>query len=125
MLRSSLINHAPPLFGKGPEEDVVFGSRVRLARNLAAYPFPGRAGNGELAMVLNEARAACSEPSPHGPLRCVNIWELENIDRHWFVEQHVVSPALVAVPLHRGVAYREDGLISIMINEEDHVRLQA
>jgi protein arginine kinase len=125
MLKSSLINQAPPLFGKGPEEDVVFGSRVRLARNLAAYPFPGRAGNGELLMALNEVRAACSEPSPLGPLKWCNLWEIEPNIRHWFVEQHVVSPALVSHPLHRGVAYREDGLISVMINEEDHLRLQA
>lgn len=125
MLKSSLVDHAPPLFGKGPEEDVVFASRVRLARNLVAYPFPGRAGSGELSMVLDEVRETCTEESPVGPLRTVNIWELETIDRNWFVEQHVVSPALVAHPLHRGVAYREDGLISIMINEEDHLRLQA
>jgi protein arginine kinase len=125
MLKSSLVHHAPPLFGKGPEEDVVFASRVRFARNLAGYPFPGRAGSGELSLVLEDVRATCLQDSPAGPLRCVNIWELEQVDRHWFVEQHVVSPALVAHPLHRGVAYREDGLISIMINEEDHVRLQA
>src|SRR5688500_11546128 len=111
MLKSSLIHHAPPLFGKGPEEDVVFASRLRLARNLSAYPFPGRAGNGEMFGALNEIRAACSGETLLGPLRCVNIWEIDPIDRHWFVEQHVVSPALVAHPLHRGVAYREDGLI--------------
>ncbi|MBW3625018.1 MAG: protein arginine kinase [Armatimonadetes bacterium] len=125
MLKSNLVHQAPPLFGKGPEEDVVFASRVRLARNLAAYPFPGRAGSGELSMVLDAVRETCAEESPVGPLRTVNIWELEIIDRNWFVEQFVISPALVAHPLHRGVSYREDGLISIMINEEDHLRLQA
>jgi protein arginine kinase len=78
-----------------------------------------------MSMVLDEVREVCAQESPAGPLRCVNIWELEQVDRHWFVEQHVVSPALVSHPLHRGVAYREDGLVSIMINEEDHIRLQA
>ena len=125
VMKSSLLHHAPPLFGKGPEEDVVFASRTRFARNLVAFPFPGRAGNGELAQVFEAVAAACEPETPLGPLRLVKIWELEANDRHWFVEQHVVSPALVTHPLHRGVAYREDGLVSVMINEEDHVRLQA
>ncbi len=125
MPTTSFISHAPPLFGKGPEDDVVFASRVRLARNLAAYPFPGKTGSGELQMVWNEVQATCVTDSPAGPLRCVNVWELEPVDRRWLVEQHVISPALVAHPVHRGVAYRQDGLVSVMVNEEDHLRIQA
>ena len=107
----------------GPQAGIVLSTRVRLARNLQA-PFPSRLSPAGLKRVLSEAfdAAAC------GPLKGAayfKLADLDETDRAFLVERHLVSPALAAHPSHRGVVVGEKETLAAMVNEEDHLRLAA
>lgn len=112
--------------GTGPESDIVIGSRVRLARNLFQNPFPSIADRDARAAVLAEAKKAIVDPVDE--LKDFELFEMSDVrtvDRHLLVEKHLVSPALIRDTKHKAVVLRKDESVSIMINEEDHFRIQA
>lgn len=112
----------------GEAGDIVVSSRVRLARNLQGYPFPGRASTEDRARVLETVRAALGELAGAAD---VELWEMGDLDlreRDLLLERHVVSRELVGEsepPAHAGLALWVDETAGLMINEEDHIRLQA
>ena len=113
------------LRGSGPESDIVISSRIRLARNLAAFPFTNRAGSGqksEIEALLRE-RVAKLELEPK--LGYVNVPTLSSLDRQFLVERQLISRELAAADGPRGVALGPQETVSLMINEEDHLRLQV
>ena len=114
------------LRGTGPEADVVVSTRIRLARNLANAPFTTRATPAQKAETearLREAIAALDLPAP---LTYVNVAQLAAIDRQLLVERQLISRELAGVlDGPRGVAFDDREAISIMINEEDQLRLQS
>lgn len=113
------------LRGNGPESDIVVSSRIRLARNLTTYPFTSRATPAqkrELEAILSE-RVIKADLSP-GALY-LNLNELSGIERMLLVERHLISRELCGGEGDRGVAFTADEVISVMINEEDHLRIQA
>ncbi|HEY8486236.1 MAG TPA: protein arginine kinase [Limnochordales bacterium] len=111
----------------GPESDVVLGSRIRLARNLKDIPFPGVASDGQLKQVLEQVRKALADlDAAHGgPMRFVRMSEVPPLERELLVERHLISPMHAQNVREKGFAVREDEALSIMVNEEDHLRLQA
>jgi len=112
----------------GEAGDIVVSSRVRLARNLQGYPFPGRASAEDRARVLETVRTALGELSTDDD---VELWEMKDLadrDRDLLLERHVVSRELVGEadpPSHAGLALWTDETAGLMINEEDHIRIQA
>jgi protein arginine kinase len=113
------------LRGIGPESDIVISSRIRLARNLAAFPFTNRASahqKGEIEAMLRE-RIAKMELDPR--LDYVNVPDLSSLDRQFLVERQLISRELAAAEGPRGVALGPSESVSLMVNEEDHVRLQV
>lgn len=96
---------------------VVISSRVRLARNLTEFPFPGMLK--EPGKVVEAVRKAAGEDFTY--LDCSAMTPL---DKQAFVERHVISPALEQSE-GGGVLLNQDETISIMINEEDHLRIQC
>ncbi|HBL16604.1 MAG: hypothetical protein A2X36_15985 [Elusimicrobia bacterium GWA2_69_24] len=109
----------------GPRHEVVLSSRVRLARNLSRHPFPARAGKKVLAAVLSEAFSAAARcPSLKEGAR-IELDEADDVDRLFLVERHLISNLLASQPVQRGVAVGERDVLSLMVNEEDHLRLQA
>jgi protein arginine kinase len=107
----------------GEQGDVVFSARVRLARNLCGIPFPRNAGAAYLDQILKET-AQAAEASPH-PLGMISLENLSPIDRLVLVEKHLISPQHADHPQHRAVLLDADETVSIMVNEEDHLRIQT
>ncbi len=110
-----------------PDNDVVISSRVRLARNLENYPFSGRITEEQAVGLVNEVKAITGLLSEKGNRRfySCNISTLSEIDKIAMVERHIVSPLLAEKEQTTGLILAEDETVSIMINEEDHVRIQA
>src|SRR5215210_479712 len=117
------------LDASGAHSDVVLSTRVRLARNVDGYAFTGRARDGERLRVLVQVREALQVlPGPDESF-LVRIDQLGPGERAMLFERHLVSKELAGLeaqhPLRTGAAvYLSDGL-SVMINEEDHLRLQS
>ncbi len=112
------------LRGSGSESDVVVSTRLRLARNITGYPFINRANprqKTEIEARLCEAILALD----HHRLTYLSVANLNGLDRLLLVERHLISRELSSViEGPRGVAFDERESISLMINEEDHLRLQ-
>jgi protein arginine kinase len=113
------------LRGTGPESDIVISSRIRLARNIAAFPFTNRASAYQKAEIegLLRDRVAKLELDPR--LEYINIPNLSPLDRQFLVERQLISRELAAAEGPRGVALAPRETVSLMINEEDHIRLQV
>ncbi len=110
-----------------PDSDVVISSRVRLARNLDNYPFSSKISEEQANSLVNEVKGVSSSLSEKDNRRyyACNISTLSDIDKTAMVERHIVSPLLAQKEQTTGLILSEDETISIMINEEDHVRIQA
>jgi protein arginine kinase len=141
---------SPWLAGAGPEGDVVLSSRVRLARNLAGFPFGPRCSLEQRGHVLTLAREcltrALAPEAGTGQLVWGEVHRLDQLERLLLVERHLISkehakghapqhaqPTGPASPIPpsgqhtpRAVAFTLPGeSLSIMVNEEDHLRLQV
>ena len=115
--------------GEGPYASIVISSRVRLARNLSDYPFPHLQDEQTGRKVLELGKSAVKNRSMEeqvGKIDFAELGDLSPLDRLLLVEKHLISPQLAEDerPL-RGLALSEDEGISIMFNEEDHLRLQV
>ncbi len=109
------------LSGEGPEDQVVFSTRVRLARNLAPHPFPTARNVDSLQQVADQVGPVL-EASAKLPYRSVT--DLNSLDKALLRERHLISPAFCETQLPAGLGLAESGAISIMVNEEDHLRIQ-
>lgn len=114
------------LSGGDREGDIVLSSRIRLARNIAEYPFPGRCGEKKRQEIAGKILERLSRT------RVINVsktWEMEGLDeleREVLVERHLISPDFAGRTGSGKVAVVDDrGIVSLMINEEDHLRIQV
>jgi protein arginine kinase len=113
------------LRGSGPEADIVISSRIRLARNLADFPFISRAttqDRSRIEKILHERILAIAEQTE---LLYVNVSQLEKVDRQFLVERHLISREHAEGQGARAVAIDCNEKFSLMINEEDHLRIQV
>jgi protein arginine kinase len=111
--------------GDGPHADTVISSRVRLARNLAGRAFPHRSSPEQASEVIGEvARAIESINKEGGNLEVFRLGELGSLERQVLVEKHLISPQHAQNPLG-AVVICPDEEVSIMVNEEDHLRIQC
>lgn len=113
--------------GGGPESDIVISSRIRLARNLKDLPFPVLATNGHAQETLDRVKTVLKSEE----LREISAFELlllddlDELDKKVLVEKHLISPALVNESKKGAVLLSENESVSIMVNEEDHLRIQV
>jgi protein arginine kinase len=104
---------------------VVMSSRVRLARNLSDTAFPGWAKKADRQKSLETIKAFASElPEMKGAL-VRSMDEFTAIEKQLLVERHLISREHAAKTVGSGVVISESETISLMINEEDHLRMQA
>jgi protein arginine kinase len=113
------------LRGTGPESDVVVSTRIRLARNLAAFPFTNRASAHQRAEIEALLRDRLGKLDPLPPVQYASLGGLPLLDRQFLVERQLVSRELANGDGPRGVAFDDRESVSIMVNEEDHLRLQV
>jgi protein arginine kinase len=121
MLRCRMGWSAP----SGPDHEVVLSSRLRLARNLAGFPFPGRASPAQARSVLSKAFSAAAASRSLLKAARIQLDEVDAVDRLFLTERHLISPHLARTPEGRGVVVGEREVLSLMVNEEDHLRLQG
>ncbi len=109
----------------GPVSDVILSSRIRFARNLSSIPFPGRATSEQQGSVVSRVRRAVAEGAGFAEVGYLACETLTAEDMLFLVERRLVSRDLLHGGKHRGVLIAEGEDLSIMINEEDHLRLQS
>lgn len=105
---------------------IAISSRVRLARNLAEFAFPVSASVHDMAAVRNQLEDVVrSEKVVGAKGLIIYMDELSEIDREFLYERRLVSSKLLATPLNRGLFVSANEQLAIMVNEEDHLRIQS
>ncbi len=110
---------------EGPHRKIVMSSRVRFARNIRGFAFPGWAKKAERQRVLEVIRPAVEQLPEMARCFSATMDNLAAIDKQVLVERHLISREHAAKNVGSGVVINDLGTISVMINEEDHLRMQA
>src|SRR6266568_1742213 len=113
------------LRGEGPHHQVVISSRVRLARNLRNRAFPGWAKKAERTSILEEIRSRVEELPEMQDAFSEGLQDLAALDKQVLVERHLISREHAAKGAGSAVVVNRRQTLSIMINEEDHLRMQS
>lgn len=112
--------------GYGPKNHIVISSRIRLARNIKDIPFPVQSSEKQLEIILKQVEKIVKEKKDFVNFKIIKIDELPSMHRNFLIEKRLISISLAS--LNRpfsAFTYNPDEIISIMINEEDHFRLQC
>jgi protein arginine kinase len=112
------------LKGTGPDSDVVISTRVRFARNVMGFPFTGHASTEQRREVLSLCEEALKEIHLEQSVVSLELDSIEDRRREVLVERHLISRELAGGEGPRGVTFGRGEMLSIMLNEEDHLRLQ-
>lgn len=111
--------------GNGPHSDIILSSRIRLARNLDGIPFPAGLDAEKSAMVMEKVRGSLLKSKSPVKFSDYVMKELPPVERQFLVERHLISPGLAKSGTNGAALISEDEMLSIMVNEEDHIRIQA
>ena len=109
----------------GAEGDVIISTRIRLARNLRTCPFPSRMNAEDRERVISAVQKAIETSPIANEFVLYRLKDLSQITRVSLVERHLVSPEFISHPEGRAVLLMKDESVSIMVNEEDHLRIQV
>src|SRR5687768_2727494 len=113
------------LRGNGPMSEIVISSRIRLARNLSGYPFLTKCSRHQRHAVETKVRETILAAQIGPQTFYVDLEAAPEVDRQLLVERHLISKPHASAEGARGVAIAEDETVSIMVNEEDHLRIQV
>src|SRR6266567_4127526 len=113
------------LRGEGPHHKIVVSSRVRLARNLQKFAFPGWAKKTERLQILETIKPRVEELHEMADASSVYSQDLSALEKQVLVERHLISREHAAKGVGSAVIMNKRQTLSIMINEEDHLRMQA
>jgi len=115
------------LRGAGPHSEIVISSRIRLARNVAGFPFVNRANKRQRIDVLEKCQKVVMSGRLAENVLWVDLAESSDLDRMLLVERHLISRqhAQAGADLPRAVAVGADETFAVMVNEEDHLRIQV
>ena len=105
-------------------DSIVLSTRIRLARNLKDHPFPARLSAAEKSEVNAVVRDALLDGGNSG-LRYLEMKDLSAIEAVSLAEKHLISPEFASDAQGRALLLSEDETVSIMLCEEDHVRIQV
>ena len=123
---AELISRSPSwLCGTAPMNDVVVSSRVRLARNLAGMPFLTRCTATQVREIARLLREMLLKVGLGGEALYVDVNAAEPLNRQMLVERHLISRQHAEGAGPRGVAVAAEESIAVMVNEEDHLRVQV
>lgn len=113
------------LKGNGPKGNIALSTRVRVARNLKGRIYVDRADQEERKETLKFALAGIKKSGAMGSALFLMLKDVDELDRQLLVERHLMSREHLEDTDYKGLVVGEDELCSIMINEEDHIRLQG
>lgn len=118
---------SPWMKKEGPDADIVLSSRVRLARNLNNVPFPIAATKEQLEEVITTASDHFAQKGHKrfGQIELLKMEDMKKNEKRVLVEKHLISPNLSDESKAGAVLLSEDESLSIMVNEEDHFRIQV
>ncbi|MBM7704996.1 protein arginine kinase [Metabacillus iocasae] len=109
-----------------PDSDIVLSSRIRLARNLEDYLFPTLLTNEQsLEIIRFFEESFISTKESNQEFHFLKMSELQPLQKRVLVEKHLISPHLVQQSIHAACLLSEKEEFSIMVNEEDHLRIQC
>lgn len=109
---------------EGPDGDVAMSTRVRLARNVTGYPFAARLRPKEARALNEELREKILKACRPQRLQYLNLGQVDPVARRVLLERHLISREHSHRDATHGVAIGAEEIASIMINEEDHLRIQ-
>ncbi len=126
MKLGDLTQHAGEwLRGGGPMHDVVISTRIRLARNVADMPFLSRCSEQQQQELELRLRKDILDAQIAGEMLYVDVAGVDEMDSKLLVERHLISRQQAEATHPRGVAVSKDETVAIMVNEEDHLRIQV
>ncbi|HIS28121.1 MAG TPA: protein arginine kinase [Candidatus Avamphibacillus intestinigallinarum] len=117
---------SPWMHEEGPDSDIVLSSRIRLARNFTNTTFPIIAKEEELEHILEffKEHYATRSFQQYKDFEFIPINDLSRIEKRLLVEKHLISPYMIKHVRPSAVMISKNEQVSIMVNEEDHIRLQ-
>lgn len=107
--------------------DIIISTRVRLARNLVDFPFPCKLQSQERTAVVNKIKDAVlnNKSLSKYSFKFIDVNNLGKTEAISLVERHIASPELISSKSKNGLLVSKDGSVSIMLCEEDHIRIQV
>ncbi len=113
------------LLGTGPENDIAVCTRARLARNLQGFHFSPCQAEAEAKQLYGFVAERLKAPGLPESVALVDLDTLDELERTVLVERHLISRELAGSKRARGVAVDSEESVAIMVNEEDHLRVQV
>lgn len=111
---------------KGREGDIVLSTRIRFARNLADFPFPGKQLRAEgQREIIDKCAAVFAADETGKNYRLIDLEQTSKTDRQELVERHIISQDIAEGEGPRAVLLDTDESVSVMLIEEDHLRIQV
>ena len=112
---------------KAKDDDIAVSTRIRLARNIAGVPFPSRMTDEQKTAVNEQVKKAIIESNtPYAKsLKFLLMKDIPENERYSMIERHIISPEFVKKSENGAIILSDDESISIMIGEEDHIRIQV
>jgi protein arginine kinase len=108
-----------------PESDVVVSTRIRLARNVAGFPFVSRLKEEQAVELAKTLRDRILEATLAEEVTYLSLRETSKVCRDLLLERNLISRELATAKWERGVAFGRDETVGVMVNEEDHLRIQV
>ena len=113
------------LKGTGPNSDIVLSSRVRLARNLDKTPFPHWATKKQQKETMTALEEALGSVDAMKGSLLIRMIEIDDVDKQFLLERHLISREHLVHTDSKSVIVGDKEIVSVMINEEDHLRIQV
>lgn len=126
MKLNDLLSHTSEwLKGTGPNSDIVISSRIRLARNLDKLAFPHWGNKKQSEEVLKAIEEAVAKVDYLKQATVIRLADLDSVDKQFLVERHLMSIEHAQKTDHKAIMIEGEEIVAIMINEEDHLRVQV
>lgn len=113
------------LSGEGKESTVVLSTRVRLARNIAGCRFPESADEDTRKRIINYFDSCLARSKALSSGEYYKASDIDELDQNFLIERHLISPAFLNGESFKALFIDPEGRVSVMVNEEDHLRIQA
>jgi len=126
MKLDELLKHTSEwLKSTGPNSDIVMSSRIRLARNMDKLAFPNWANDKQSEKVSDIVNKAIGSVDYLKNALFFKLAEMDNLDKQFLIERHLMSHEHAQKADHKAVILEPEEIVAIMVNEEDHLRMQV